>query len=636
MPRAPEAAKPPSFGAALLVAAGALLAAAIFFSGGSTDGPLAWIGGGAIIVAGAAGAAALMGRLPVPELDRQGILFVGLLAGFVVWNGISIAWSAAPDRSWNYFNRGLAYLAFALLGLAVGAAVKRAPRTVALGLAALIGGACLWALAGKVIPALYEDYGRFARLRSPVGYWNGLALLAAIGLPLGLWTAVGRDHDRRLRAVGVVLVYVLGIATVLTYSRGGLLAAVFAIVAYLVLAHERVEGIGALGIAVAAALPALAWGLTQPGVADDFQSNAVRREDGAWFGLIVFLGAVTAYGGAWWAAPRRVSERAARLIVRGALVALVAFALLGAVVAVRGGEEDVVNQGPSRQLSTGSNNRTGWWGEAREAFQGQPLVGVGAGSFEYVHRKFRKNKVDVTEPHNLPLQFAAETGLVGLALFVGAMGAALLGLWRRRADAVALALGLALPTYLFHGFLDYDWDFVAVTAPVLFATGVLLASGRPERRVTPKSLWAVVAVLAAAALVFSLAAPRLASKRVEEAYAALDREDSKAAVDKAQEARSLNPLSIEPLHAEAAAEEARDRVARARELYVDAVEVQPLNARAWYELGCFELQVLDEPQSARRHLERSRELDPRGPAATALISPSFTAQGPAQPETVPC
>ena len=122
---------------ALLVAAGILLAAAIFFSGGSRDAPLAWIGGAVSDRrVAAAGAAALSGRLPVPELDRPGLLFVGLLAGFVVWNGISIAWSAAPDRSWNYFNRGLAYLAFAVLGLAVGAGVRRAPRTVALGLAA--------------------------------------------------------------------------------------------------------------------------------------------------------------------------------------------------------------------------------------------------------------------------------------------------------------------------------------------------------------------------------------------------------------------------------------------------------------------------------------------------------------------
>jgi hypothetical protein len=633
MRRAWEAAEPLS--SALLAAAGALLAAAIFFSDGSSDAPLAWIGGGAIVVAGAAGAAALSGRLPLPGLDRPGILFVGLLAGFVVWNGISIAWSAAPDRSWNYFNRGLAYLAFALLGLAVGAAVRRAPRTVAIGLAALIGGACLWALAGKVIPALYEDYGRFARLRSPVGYWNGLALLAAVGLPLGLWIASRREHDRRLRAAAVVLVYVLGIAVVLTYSRGGLLAAVFALVAYLALARERVEGIVALGIAAAAALPALVWGLTQPGVADDLQSKAVRVEDGAWFGLIVVLGALAAFGIAWWAAPRSVSERTGRFVVGGALVALAAFALFGAVVAVRGAE-DVVPQGPSRQLSTGSNNRTKWWGEAWDAFAGQPLVGVGAGGFEYVHRRLRKNKIDVTEPHNLPLQFAAETGLVGLALFAGAMGAALVGLWRRRDDAAVLALGLALPTYLFHGLLDYDWDFVAITAPVLFATGVLLANGRPERRLTVQPLWAAVAVLVVATLLFSLAAPRLAAKRVDEAYAAIDRNDTETAVEKAQEARSLNPLSIDPVHAEAAAEEARGRVGRARRLYVDAVEAQPLNARAWYELGCFELQVLDDRQAARRHLERSRDLDPRGPAATALISPASTDQAPGQPATAPC
>ena len=86
--------------------------------------------------------------------------------------------------------------------------------------------------------------------------------------------------------------------------------------------------------------------------------------------------------------------------------------------------------GPSRLGESSLNNRWGWWKEAWHGFAGEPLGGTGAGSFEIVHRKFRDSAVDVLETHDLPLQFASETGIVGLALWVGAMGAALLGAWR--------------------------------------------------------------------------------------------------------------------------------------------------------------------------------------------------------------
>ena len=61
----------------------------------------------------------------------------------------------------------------------------------------------------RCCPWLYEDYGRIARLRGPVGYWNALALLGDIALPIGLCLATrradGRDAarlrlDRRDRA----------------------------------------------------------------------------------------------------------------------------------------------------------------------------------------------------------------------------------------------------------------------------------------------------------------------------------------------------------------------------------------------------------------------------------------------------
>ena len=65
------------------------------------------------------------------------------------------------------------------------------------GFAALLGAVCVWSLAGKALPWLYEDYGRIARLRAPVGYWNALALLGDIALPIGLCLATRRRVPAR-------------------------------------------------------------------------------------------------------------------------------------------------------------------------------------------------------------------------------------------------------------------------------------------------------------------------------------------------------------------------------------------------------------------------------------------------------
>lgn len=250
-----------SWALALLTAAGVLLAASFLFGGGSDDGPVAWIGAGAVLVALGLCGAALWGLVPVPSLGREGLAFAGLAGGFVAWNGITILWSTEPDRSWDYFNRGLAYFAFAVVGAFVGSAV--APRVLAWLVLGLIGATAVWALAGKALPRLYEDYGRFARLRSPVGYWNGLALVIAFGLPLALWAATWRGHSRAGRAAAVVLLYAFFVALFLTYSRGGILAALVAVALWFGLTRERFEGVVALAAAGVPAALVLAVALSQ-------------------------------------------------------------------------------------------------------------------------------------------------------------------------------------------------------------------------------------------------------------------------------------------------------------------------------------------------------------------------------------
>src|SRR5947209_6085002 len=176
---------------------------ALFFGGGSTDAPLVWIGGLTLVAAAVAAAAALLGFLPAPQLGTPALGFLGCLAGLVVWMGVSISWSLSPELSWNATNRMLVYVGFAALGVAAGSLVPRAPRAAAEALAALLGLVFFWAIATKVFPWLYPDGGRIARLRSPVRYWNELALLADVGVPVALWSVARR------RVAGALLLYLL-------------------------------------------------------------------------------------------------------------------------------------------------------------------------------------------------------------------------------------------------------------------------------------------------------------------------------------------------------------------------------------------------------------------------------------------
>jgi O-Antigen ligase len=438
-------------------------------------------------------------------------------------------------------------------------------------------------------------------------------------VPIALWAASSRRHSRVVRAGAVVGLYALAIALVLTYSRGGLLTALVALACWFALTRERFESLAAL---VAAGVPAAVVSviaLLLPGIAQDGQPHSVRVHDGAVFALVFLLGAAGAFAAAYFLHYRPGPERE-RLLLRVAAGVAIACVAAGIVaVSARGnplGGTTAVGSGPSRLGESSLNNRWGWWKEAWHGFAGEPLGGTGAGSFEVVHRKFRDSSVDVRETHDLPLQFASETGIVGLALWAGAMAAGLLGAWRAlaRLDGdereAALALGIALPAFLVHGLLDYDWDFVALAGPVLFVTGFLLATGREPVRVGRHYVWVVAVALVAWAALYSIAAPRVAAARVDDAYSEIERGSLEKAVSEAKSAHSLNPLSIGPLEAWASAEEGGGNLARARELYAQAVDLQPLNWTSWYELGLYDREVLGHDAVARRELMRARQLDP--------------------------
>jgi O-antigen ligase len=551
-----------------------LVGCALFFGGAAQDGSLPWLGGGALLL--------LVGLLALQGVPR-GWPFLLPLAALVAWLALSISWSTLPDRSWDYADRGLVYLLFAAAG--VWLAGRR--RELALGLAALLGAVAAWALLGKVLPFLYPDYQRAARLRGPVGLWNQLALLAAFALPLALW---------RRRASGALLAYAWIVALVLTYSRGGLVTAVVVVGAWFVLTDERADGAATLAAAVLPAAVVVGIAFVLPGVTSDGQSSATRWRDGLIFGGLLLVGAVGAAALSRAPRPRLTPAMRRALVGFGALV-IVAIVAVGVLKT----GSSAVGQGPQRLGSASSNFRFVWWRQAVHGWEQHRLAGTGAGTFELTNLRFRASYLDKTiEPHNLPLQFLTEAGVVGLLLFGLACAALLRPVWRRPRGH-ELALALILPAYLVHGLVDIDWDFAAVSAPAFLVAGAL-AGGAQLRRVSPFALMAAsgVALLAWGVLLL----PWLGERWANDALGA----SPARAVRLADRAQSVDPFLVEPYWAKAFAADLRNQPQRAFAYYVQAVHRQPANDETWlaageyaFGIGCY--------QTAFTYLERYTELN---------------------------
>jgi hypothetical protein len=622
--RAARAAWPGAGALVLLILLPTLVAGTVFLGGGSGDGALPWLGAGAVATL----ALALALGASVPVLPRPAVGLVAAVLGLAVWSGASVAWSVAPDRSWDFLNRELVYAAFLLLGVLAAAALgPRAARAATGALAAVLGATLVWALATKAVPALFPDGARAARLRSPIGYWNALALAADMALPLGLWLALSAGR-RVLRTGGALLGYAAVLVVLLATSRTGVVAGLVAVALWLWLSRDRVRGTLLALAAVAPACAVAGWAFTRPALVDDGQAYSDRVADGAWLALLaLFGGAVVA--AAVEALARLDLDTGRRRLVGRALAATAAGLAVLALVAlsVRVGNPvtwafdqfagtargEVVNT-PDRLTSLSSNNRRALWEEAWHVFEAHPAAGAGAGSFEVARKRYRVDGLDTSEPHSLPLQKLADGGVVGLALLLAAIGFASVGVRAgvRRLDgeerAAAAALAVLPAVFLVHSLADYDWDFLAVTAPTLAALGVLVGAGLPQR---PAPTGARVATaLVAAAVIVSLGAPWLAARRVHEVLPALERRDLVAARDAAEAARSLDPLSLAPVFARARVEEARGDRSAALHAYADAVRLQRENPDPWYELGLFELTVLGHHCSAYKHLNHAYTLDP--------------------------
>jgi hypothetical protein len=566
------------------------------------------------------------------SVARPGLAAGVLLGALAGWTLASVVWASNAEAAFEEFNRVALYLGvFVLSALA---SLRVGPRRWIDGVGIGIALTAFVALASRLFPHLFSarELPRFlpssgTRLSFPVGYWNGLAILVGLGVPLLLFAATAA---RNPFAAALWLAPLPGLAAViyLTSSRGGAATALVAVVALFALGRHGLNLVGALLIATAGSALAVGVLATRSQLVDGPLGSAAATSQGRSAAVLIAL--ICLGSGFAYAACRSVLPplRASKAV--GRVVALAGLAaLIGAVVAAhpvsrlhaftRSPEQVDFTQHDFVQthlLSGNSSGRWQFWTVAADAWKAAPLIGQGAGSFETWWARHASFTYFVKDAHSLYLGVLAELGLVGLALLVGALasGFALLARGLRSDERLEVAtVGAVFVAFAFAAGIDWTWKLTIV--PVLAfgclgSTAASLAASRAAaRRVRPASLALVVV---SALVVCSQGLFTLAGIKLHESGVAVGKGRTRDALQGALAARSLEPWASSPYLQIALIEEQTGRLAAADVWARKAIARNRDDWRPWLVAARVETK-LARVGEARRSLRQAETLNPLSP-----------------------
>jgi hypothetical protein len=533
-------------------------------------------------------------------LTRAELALLAAAGAFVAWLALSILWSTARVESVAELERALLYLS-ALLALLL--VVRRRSVPVLLG-ATTIGVTLVsgYALATRVFPDRAGQFDSIAayRLSEPVGYWNALGVLAALGAVLALGLAA-RAERVAARAAAAAALPVLALTIEFTFSRGSWIALAAGLAAAVVLDPRRLQLLACA--LVLAPVSALAVGLATRATALTTVDSPLAKAAHEGHRLALALAGLSLVSALLAAALAGVETRAqpgARLR-RAFAAALILAALAGAVgaLAASGGPAAAARKAvhsfespPVRQprlskrlFTLSSNGRIDLWRAAWRQFETRPLLGGGAGSFEQYWRAHRPNSLEVRDAHSLYLETAAELGAVGLVLLIAFLFIPLLAARHRRAPLVPVALA-AYVAFLVHAGIDWDWELPAVTLTGLTCAAAALVAARAESErieIAPRLRVAVIALLA---VVGAFAAIALVGNRALDASAAAASDHNwSRAESEARNARTWLPWSSEPWRLLGDARFGHGDFTGAAAAYREAIALDPRNWLLWFDLG---------------------------------------------------
>lgn len=601
----------------------------------------------------------LVRLLTTEHVTRAAIAFLGVFAGLATWTFASIFWAPSAENAFNEFNRVTLFLGVYVLVVLV--ARRGTLRWWCAGLELSLALITVVALISRFFPGSFPDQGLAQNLPSaqnrlsfPLGYWNGLAILVALAIPMLLQTAIS-NVNRVLRGLALAMVPAIACVVYLASSRGGVLAGAIGVVAFVALTEKRWSAALAILWAAIGSTVALAIVGSRHELVNGPLTGASAHDQGRLAAILVPLACLlTALGFvASSALASRLTFKPSPWLGRGTLVALVVVVLAGIVASHPIAQFNEFKRPPSVPLAIKGNDfvrshllsargsgRWQFWTQAIDQWKSHPLVGEGAGSYETWWLQHTSFFLPAKDAHSLYLQSLGELGPLGFLFTVGlAIGGIAVGALRslrssgeERMLLAALTAGFA--AYAVAAGVDWMWELTAVTVFALVMLGLLTgvaASSRGNLEAVAENSgkrargWrfglGVAALVGMWLLICAQGVPLFAQLRIKDSHADYKGGNYTAAIRAALDARNLQPWASSPYLQLALVYEHWGFVPAAHRAIEMAIKRDPQNWQLWAIKARLDLKLLNA-KAFTTSFARAYSLNPRSTFFSGYQSPS--------------
>jgi len=565
----------------------------------------------------------------------------GMIGGLALLSALSSLWSGSTELSVIEVDRIMVYLGFFLAAFLIAQTDQRRQR-FAEGLAVALAAVALLALGSRLLPHVFEvgnSLGAGPRLRYPLGYWNANGATFGIAVALLLWVS-RRSSWATLRWCAVAVLPAVLLALYFTYSRGGLLALLVATGCLLALSRDRLWLLTTLGIGAIGALPAVLAVQARRSLADAYDVAATIDQGVAV--LAILLGGI-ALALLLFAGLRLIERRQGTLVGHAVrlsqsrvllkrLAIAVALVAIGVAIAVGGRAWDQFSssdlQFPNQpeqhfgQLS--GAGRHDFYRVAIDGFGEKPVLGHGAGTYEFTWEQLRSIDIPVHNAHSLYLEAFDELGLAGGALVLGLFGFLVwtgFSAWRaarpgpeRERNAAVFAV---LAAFAVGAGFDWFWEIAGLGAVFFLAAGLAvavrcrqLATAPPGKKEEGRSYGVAVAGLIAAwVAAVALIGPLLVQHEIKSSQAAAASGNIASAVSHADTARSIEPWAASPYVQLGLLAQLQGDFPTAKARLTQAIEREDRNWQLYYLRSRVEREA-GEPAAAGADIDKARSLNP--------------------------